>query len=46
MKIRPAEARDRERIQEILIATAHFTEEEVVCASRPRSQQHDHGQEE
>ena len=32
MKIRPAEERDRERIQEILIATAHFTEEEVRCA--------------
>jgi ribosomal protein S18 acetylase RimI-like enzyme len=32
MKIRPAEARDRERIHEILVATAHFTEEEVVCA--------------
>jgi ribosomal protein S18 acetylase RimI-like enzyme len=32
MKIRPAEARDRERIHEILVATAHFTEEEVSCA--------------
>jgi ribosomal protein S18 acetylase RimI-like enzyme len=32
MNIRPAEARDRGRIEEILIATAHFTEEEVRCA--------------
>lgn len=32
MKIRPAEARDRDRIQEILIATARFTDEEVRCA--------------
>ena len=32
MKIRPAEARDRERIHEILVATAHFTEEEVRSA--------------
>ncbi|MEA2337728.1 MAG: hypothetical protein QOE82_1735 [Thermoanaerobaculia bacterium] len=32
MKIRPAEERDRGRIEEILIATAHFTEEEVRCA--------------
>jgi ribosomal protein S18 acetylase RimI-like enzyme len=32
MKIRPAELRDRERIQEILIATARFTEDEVRSA--------------
>jgi ribosomal protein S18 acetylase RimI-like enzyme len=32
MKIRPAELRDRERIHEILIATARFTEEEVRSA--------------
>jgi ribosomal protein S18 acetylase RimI-like enzyme len=32
MKIRPAEARDRGRIEEILVATAHFTQEEVRCA--------------
>ncbi|MEO8035868.1 MAG: GNAT family N-acetyltransferase [Acidobacteriota bacterium] len=32
MKIRPVEPRDRERIQQILVATAHFTEEEVRCA--------------
>src|SRR2546430_592788 len=32
MKIRPAEARDRDRIHEILVATARFTEEEVRCA--------------
>jgi ribosomal protein S18 acetylase RimI-like enzyme len=29
MKIRPAEARDRDRIQEILISTARFTDVEV-----------------
>jgi ribosomal protein S18 acetylase RimI-like enzyme len=32
MKIRPATLRDRDRIQEILVATARFTEEEVRCA--------------
>src|SRR5258708_20547254 len=32
MKIRPVEARDRERIHEILVAVARFTEEEVRCA--------------
>lgn len=32
MKIRPAEAKDRGRIEEILVATAHFTQEEVRCA--------------
>lgn len=32
MNIRPAESRDRERILEILIATARFTDEEVRCA--------------
>jgi ribosomal protein S18 acetylase RimI-like enzyme len=32
MKIRPVVARDRERILEILIAVARFTEEEVRCA--------------
>jgi ribosomal protein S18 acetylase RimI-like enzyme len=32
MKIRPIEARDRERVNEILIAVARFTEEEVRCA--------------
>ena len=32
MKIRPAEARDRERIHEILVAVARFTQEEVRCA--------------
>jgi ribosomal protein S18 acetylase RimI-like enzyme len=32
MKIRPAQARDRERINEILVAVARFTEEEVKCA--------------
>jgi ribosomal protein S18 acetylase RimI-like enzyme len=32
MKIRPAEARDRARIHEILVATARFTEEEVGWA--------------
>jgi ribosomal protein S18 acetylase RimI-like enzyme len=32
MKIRPVEATDRDRIHDILIATARFTEEEVRCA--------------
>lgn len=32
MKIRPAEQRDRERIHEILVSVARFTEEEVRCA--------------
>jgi Acetyltransferases len=32
MKIRPAEARDRGRVHEILIATARFTDEEVRSA--------------
>jgi ribosomal protein S18 acetylase RimI-like enzyme len=32
MKIRPVEARDRERIHQILVATNRFTEEEVKCA--------------
>ena len=32
MKIRPAELRDRERINEILTSTGRFTDEEVVCA--------------
>ena len=32
MNIRPAEDRDRERIHDILIATARFNEEEVRCA--------------
>jgi len=32
MKIRPVEARDRERIHQILVATNRFTEEEVRCA--------------
>ena len=32
MKIRPAEGKDRGRIEEILVATAHFTQEEVRCA--------------
>lgn len=32
MKIRPAEPRDRERIHEILVGVAIFTDEEVRCA--------------
>ena len=32
MKIRPVEPRDRDRIHEILVATARFTDEEVRCA--------------
>jgi ribosomal protein S18 acetylase RimI-like enzyme len=32
MKIRPVEARDRERIHQILVATNRFTEEEVRIA--------------
>jgi ribosomal protein S18 acetylase RimI-like enzyme len=32
MKVRPAQAGDRERILQILVATARFTEEEVRCA--------------
>ena len=32
MNVRPVEPRDRERILEILVATARFTEEEVRCA--------------
>jgi ribosomal protein S18 acetylase RimI-like enzyme len=32
MKIRPAQANDRDRIRDILIATARFTEDEVRCA--------------
>ncbi|HUP48303.1 MAG TPA: N-acetyltransferase [Thermoanaerobaculia bacterium] len=32
MKIRPAEEKDRERIEAILLATGRFTEEEVRCA--------------
>jgi len=32
MKIRPVDPRDRERIHQILVATARFTEEEVTCA--------------
>ena len=32
MKIRPAEQKDRDRILEILLAVARFTEEEVDCA--------------
>jgi ribosomal protein S18 acetylase RimI-like enzyme len=32
MKIRPVEARDRDRIHDILVATARFTDEEVRCA--------------
>ena len=32
MKIRPAEPKDRDRIHEILVSTARFTEEEVLCA--------------
>lgn len=32
MNIRSAEQRDRERIQEILLATGRFSEEEVRCA--------------
>jgi len=32
MKIRPAERSDRDRIHEILVATARFTAEEVRCA--------------
>ena len=32
MKIRPAQANDRDRIREILIATARFTEDEVCSA--------------
>jgi len=42
MKIRPAEARDRGRIEEILIATAHFTEEEVRCAMELVDQSQEH----
>ena len=32
MNIRPVEQKDRERIHQILVATARFTEEEVKCA--------------
>jgi len=32
MKIRPAEAKDRDRIQEILVATARFSDEEIGWA--------------
>jgi ribosomal protein S18 acetylase RimI-like enzyme len=32
MKVRPAEERDRERIRQILVATARFSEEEVGWA--------------
>jgi ribosomal protein S18 acetylase RimI-like enzyme len=32
MNIRPAEERDRDRIKDILVATARFTDEEVRCA--------------
>ena len=32
MKIRPVEAKDRDRVHEILVAVARFTEEEVKCA--------------
>ncbi len=32
MKIRPAERKDRDRIHEILVATARFTTDEVRCA--------------
>ena len=32
MKIRPAERKDRDRIHEILVATARFTADEVRCA--------------
>lgn len=32
MRIRPVEKQDRERIHEILVATARFTEDEVKCA--------------
>jgi GNAT superfamily N-acetyltransferase len=32
MNIRPAQSKDRQRIHEILVATALFTEEEVRCA--------------
>jgi ribosomal protein S18 acetylase RimI-like enzyme len=42
MKIRPAEARDRGRIEEILVATAHFTQEEVRCAMELVDAANDH----
>lgn len=32
MNIRPVEPKDRNRVHEILVATARFTEEEVKCA--------------
>jgi ribosomal protein S18 acetylase RimI-like enzyme len=32
MKIRPVDPRDRDRIHQILVATARFTDEEVRCA--------------
>jgi len=32
MKIRPVQATDRERIEQILISTARFTEDEIKCA--------------
>ena len=32
MKIRPAQSKDRDRIRDILIATARFTDDEVRCA--------------
>lgn len=32
MRIRPAEEKDRDRIHEILVAVARFTEEEIRCA--------------
>jgi len=32
MKIRPVEKKDRDRIHQILVATARFTPDEVLCA--------------
>ena len=42
MKIRPAERKDRDRIHEILIATARFKADEVRCAMDLVDQSLDH----
>lgn len=42
MKIRPAERQDRDRIHEILVATARFTPDEVRCAVELVDQGLDH----
>ncbi len=42
MKVRPAEERDRDRIRQILVATARFSEEEVGWAMDLVDQSFDH----